>query len=145
MITEIYKDYLVTEQGEVFSTKREYPKVLKQSPNTNGHPSVVVRLNNKTKVLRVATMVAETYLDKRNKSFKHIIHLDGDITNNDVSNLLRSVYKANESDDNGITKTVTGYRACVNLDGKRIYLSTYDTKEQAEATQLGFIETLIHL
>lgn len=83
-MNRIYPSYRVTRAGRVWSDKSK--KYLKQADNGTGY--IFVRLRNKDviKNFYVHRLVAIEYLPNPS-DFPQVNHIDGDKTNNHVSNL----------------------------------------------------------
>lgn len=87
-----YKDteYFVTEDGKVFRNGRE----LKQSINDKGYYTLKLSFGKTTKKIRINQLVAELYIpNPENKP--EVNHLNGDKSNNNVSNLQWNTHKEN--------------------------------------------------
>ena len=80
-----FEDYSVTSDGRVFSYKRKV-KVEKAQIIKNGHCTVQFQKNGYPYIRSVAFLVANAFLPKPEIS-KMIRHKDGNLMNNDVSNL----------------------------------------------------------
>lgn len=81
---ENYTDYLITEDGQVFSTKRKC--YLKPSPNEKGYLQLVLCKEGIYKTFRIHRLVAENFIpNPENKP--QVNHIDGDKSNNHISNL----------------------------------------------------------
>ena len=78
-------DYLITEEGDVYSRKFRKLKKMKQR-NRGGYKAINISNNGKGKTYNVHRLVAETYLPNTD-NFTQINHIDEDKTNNNVSNL----------------------------------------------------------
>jgi hypothetical protein len=89
-----YKDtnYLVTEDGKIWSEKRK--KFLSACDNGTGYMNVVISIDSKFKHKYVHRLVAEVYLENPN-NYPHINHIDNNRYNNHVSNLEWSNYQLN--------------------------------------------------
>ena len=81
----IQTDYLITEEGDVYSRKFRKLKKMKQR-NRGGYKAINISNNGKGKTYNVHRLVAETYLPNTD-NFTQINHIDEDKTNNNVSNL----------------------------------------------------------
>lgn len=77
-------DYIVNSNGTIFSNKSN--KLLKPQKKGRGYLGVFLRVNGKCLQRYVHRLVAEKYLPNPN-NLPEVNHIDGDITNNDVSNL----------------------------------------------------------
>jgi len=80
-----YPNYFVTEEGLIFSSKTN--KFLKFSYDQQGYQRVCLYVGNcKNKTIKVHRLVAETFIENvENK--KDVNHIDGNKTNNNISNL----------------------------------------------------------
>ena len=81
-------EYIITSKGKVFSIKNGKFKELKQSEHNGKQPYHYVSLSNKGKKKNwfVHRLVALHFLDNPN-NLPQVNHKDGDVHNNDVSNL----------------------------------------------------------
>lgn len=75
--------YQVSNLGRVRGLKRN--RILKPSPNEKGYPQIALCKNGKMKTIKLHKLVAEVFIGKRDDL--EINHIDGDKTNNTVSNL----------------------------------------------------------
>ena len=82
----IQTDYLITEEGDVYSTKYGKLKKRKLQTDNNGYKTIKLWNNGKQKNYRVNRLVAETYIPNPD-NFPQVNHIDEDKTNNNVSNL----------------------------------------------------------
>jgi hypothetical protein len=80
-----FKDYCVTSDGAIYSLKSK--RFLNLQYNDNGYVVVTLRINYKTKTLRVHRLVAMMYLRDTYFDGAHVNHIDGDKSNNAVQNL----------------------------------------------------------
>lgn len=78
-----YESYLVCENGDVFSTKRN--KYLIKSFN-GGYAKVIIKVNGVSHNKLVHRLVAQAFIPNPNNK-PQINHIDGIKENNDVSNL----------------------------------------------------------
>lgn len=105
-----YPGYYITEKGDVFSNKRNSLKKLKLENHYTGY--LYVNLYNKDgrKHFRVHRLVAEMFIENpMNKLF--VNHIDGDKTNNEVSNLEWNTSSENTQHayDNLLANNASGY------------------------------------
>ena len=82
----IYTDYLITEEGDVYSHKFRKLKKMKQQTNDDGYKTVDLRNNGIRKIYKVHRLVTETYIPNPD-NLPEVNHIDEDKTNNNVSNL----------------------------------------------------------
>ena len=82
----IYTDYLITEEGDVYSTKYGKLKKKKQCTDTRGYKILDLYNNGKRKTYKVHRLVAQTYIPNPD-NLPQVNHIDEDKTNNNVSNL----------------------------------------------------------
>ena len=82
-----YKDtnYYVSIDGKVWNKKTKC--LLKQTPNNSGYIRYTLRINNSNISKQAHIMVIETWSDIKILSGQVINHIDGNKTNNDISNL----------------------------------------------------------
>lgn len=78
-----HPDYSVSSTGRVCSWKQGGARILKQSPDKDGYARVC--LDRKTR--RVHSLVALAFLGEAPEGCTLVRHLDGDNTNNNLSNL----------------------------------------------------------
>ena len=80
-----YPNYYATKEGQIFSAKSN--KFLKTSFDKQGYARVGIYIGNyRTKTIKVHRLIAETFIDNPlNK--KDVNHIDGDKSNNCISNL----------------------------------------------------------
>lgn len=81
-----FEDYAVDEFGNVFSYKYGKTRKLSQSKNTKGYTQVNLSLDGKMYPKRVHRLVAEAFIPNP-CNFPEVNHIDGDKSNNSVSNL----------------------------------------------------------
>ena len=93
-----FPDYQVSNLGNVRSLKRKKPRLLKPWTTAQGYKQVRLYLNTDTSVyLKVHYLVLKTFLGERPEG--HCVrHLDGDRTNNELSNLAYGTSEANWND-----------------------------------------------
>ena len=107
----IYRGYLLSEDGRVFSAKKmkrkdigtgflyylDYDDVneLNQSKDKNGYKKINVYVNGKQFSKNVHRMVAETYLENPH-NLPHVNHIDENKENNNIENLEWSTAQKNK-------------------------------------------------
>lgn len=97
------REYIVSSDGRVFSTKTE--EELKQFSNKKGYKEIALQMNGKNKMIRVNRLIAETFIPNPN-NLPQVNHIDGNKTNNDVSNLewCTCSYNIRHAFENGLYK-----------------------------------------
>ena len=105
--------YSVNKNGEVWSHKKykHKGKFLKQYKTKNGYLTVGLSANRKRKTFLVHRIVAKAFIDNVN-CYPEINHIDGDKTNNHVSNLewVTSSYNQIHAIKNGLQKFTDKHR-----------------------------------
>jgi len=82
---ERYRDYYVTIDGQVFSTKYKNPRLIKPN-NVGKYQTVRLSDGTKTKTFYLHRLVALAFLPKPTNSDR-VVHIDGNKHNNNVNNL----------------------------------------------------------
>lgn len=118
--------YLVSSEGYIISKKRKNAVPLKGRLSANGYLRVYIRVDGKRKDFFIHRLVAEHFLPNPN-SFTDVNHIDGDKTNNKVTNLEWCTHSHNvkHAFSKGLNAPV--YKPCV-IEG--IYYAS-----QTEASQ----------
>lgn len=88
-----FPNYLVNKSGQVFSVKRGDPIEINGSV-WQGYRKVTLSNGSKTKTIAVHRLVAQTFLNKPRGS-NIVNHIDGDKSNNKVSNLEWTNHRGN--------------------------------------------------
>lgn len=106
--------YRVTRDGRVLSVAHNWrgygEREMAPSPNSDGYPSVRLTVDGKRTRLAVHRLVARQFLPPRPSSAHEVRHLDGDKTNNHVSNLAWGTPKENADDRTRHGRTSRGRR-----------------------------------
>jgi hypothetical protein len=122
-----FPDYDVSDCGMV----KRGNKLLKQSENAKGYPRVQLSRNGKNWSRVVHSLVAEAFIGERPAGLQ-IRHLDGDKSNNDVSNLAYGTAAQNEAD-----KALHGTKAIGEKNGTH-------TKPESRPRGSGHSKTVLH-
>lgn len=80
----IVPDYLISKDGRLWSNKTS--RLIKAGVNKAGYVYANLRINGKTKPFAIHRLVAETFIDALKKD-QVVDHIDGDKTNNNLTNL----------------------------------------------------------
>jgi len=78
-------DYIVDSSGYILCKNRDKP--LKPSTNNKGYKLVTISVDGINKTISVHSAVAKTFLGDKSQDGLQINHIDGDKTNNSLSNL----------------------------------------------------------
>lgn len=82
------RNYAVSSHGRLASFDEDIDNKLLLKPHLNGgFPLISINSKGKSKALFVHNAVAEVFLKKRHAKCDHVIHLDHNKANNEVSNL----------------------------------------------------------
>ena len=141
-----FKNYSVSPIGEIWSEFAD-GRLLNPNPNATGYLSVSLSGPNGQKTFAVHRLVWDAYGDEPHQggSHRHIHHMDGDPTNNNIENLAyvaaavnardTKLNKTNTSGFRGVSKLKTSkrWRALTRIDGVQKSLGTFDTAEEASA------------
>ena len=79
-------DYLITEEGDVYSRKFRKLKKMKQHDDGRGYKKISLYTDGKSKTYKVHRLVAEIYIPNPD-NLPEVNHKDEDKTNNNLSNL----------------------------------------------------------
>lgn len=135
-----YKGYYANENGDIYSTFSK--KVLTPKIDKDGYLEYGLTVNNKIKYLRGHRIIAETFIpNPLNKPT--VNHIDGNKSNNSLSNLEWSTYSENNSHrfkilkvsppnkfyidiykDNSLIEKNCSLADCLNSNISRKYLKT---------------------
>ena len=147
---ENYEDYVISDQGRVFSYKRSI--FLKPAKDGGGYLFVILSKNGVCKSHRIHRLVALAFIpNPENK--ETVNHIDGIKTNNQADNLEWATHSENtqHSFDNGLQKppclkgTKNGRAKLLEkevLEIRRLY-STGDYSYRALAKMFGVDHSLI--
>lgn len=112
-------EYEVTREGLVFSVSSNWRgygrREMRQTPNSDGYPSVRIIVDGKRKRVAVHVLVAAKYLPPRPSSLHEVRHLDGDKMNRHADNLAWGTQKDNADDRerHGRTSRGKGHSAAI--------------------------------
>ena len=135
-----YANYYVSNCGRVKNIKTE--KILTSHISTTGYICIDLYKNNKRTKYRMHRLVSDTFLANLNH-FKCVDHIDGNRTNNLVTNLRWCTHSQNQgnrmkqSNLSSIFKGVYFHKQNMNwiaeitIKGKKIHLGCYKTQIEA--------------
>lgn len=117
--------------------RRTFPeKLMKPLNNGNGYMSVVFWTGNKQKRVYIHRLVAEHFI--ANPSAKpQVNHLDGDKSNNQISNLAWSTEKENMSHAYSTGLAKSGENCKFSVLKKEDVIEIYSTKGKVNAKELA--------
>ncbi|WP_081593560.1 HNH endonuclease [Rhizobium mesoamericanum] len=111
---EITFQYDVTRDGRVFSVDSNWRgygrREMKQTPNSDGYPSVRITVGGKRKRIAVHLLVAERFLPPKPSLLHQIRHLDDDKSRPCAENLAWGTAKENADDRERHGRTSRGAR-----------------------------------
>ena len=144
-ITGFENMYKIYENGDVERySKTTKPKILKHSISTHGYKCVHLYKNNKRKIFRIHRLLALNFIDNPN-NYPFVDHIDRDRQNNNLENLRWASISINCRNKKnygkymkGVTKTGKKFKSEIWINGKNVYLGTFDT--ELEAHQVFMIE-----
>jgi hypothetical protein len=131
--------YAASDCGKVFSYKRGI--YLKPGANGRGYLQVMLSKDGEVKNKKIHRLVAETFLEADDEK-NEVDHIDGDRTNNNLSNLRWVTSSENHQN----VKTAKGYywnkqfnrwQAYIRVNYKHIHLGLHYTEEQAREAYLN--------
>lgn len=137
-----YENYKINKKGEIMNIKKN--KVLKNQIGTRGYYQVKL----KRKHQNIHRLVALTFLDNP-KNLPLVNHKDGNILNNDLSNLefctasenihRSKISKANISGFKGVCycNSRKKWIATIGINGRTVNLGRFSTKEEAVKVREG--------
>ena len=85
---------MITEEGDVYSTRLRKLKKMKQRTNDDGYKIIDLYNNGKRKIYKVHRLVTETYIPNPD-NLPEVNHIDEDKTNNNIANLEWSTHAYN--------------------------------------------------
>ena len=145
MEIEGYPNYMIYDDGRIWSKCRGKGKFLKPKPDNNGYLLVNLCEDGKTKSMRVHRLLGIAFIpNPENKPF--IDHIDNNRQNNNIENLRWATVSENTRNKaaygavpfRGVNKNGNRFIARVTIYGKKKYLGYYDTAEEASETYLKY-------
>ena len=149
-IQDYENKYKIYKNGDIESCyKNGNTKILKPRKNSRGYFSYILSKNGQPKQLLQHRLIGIYFIPNLdNKEF--IDHIDGDRTNNSISNLRWVSQQENQLNKKNMGKYKKGvyfnkpnkkFRAQIQINGKKIFLGDYETEDEAAETyRLKFIE-----
>ena len=142
---EGFENYLIYEDGRIWSKCRGKGRFLKPNPDSHGYLCVVLWKDGKGKTTRLHRLLGNAYIPNlENKP--EIDHIDNIRQNNNIENLRWVTRSENERNKpafgavpfRGVTKNGKGFRARIKIDGKGKHIGTYDTPGEASEAFINF-------
>lgn len=149
IIKEVWRDlpeyegvYQISSLGRVKSFKFNRETVLNPSLSRKGYYCITLRKNSKSKRAQVHQLVAICFLNHTVCGMALVVnHIDGDRTNNKVSNLEITTNRANSSLKNVVRtsnyvgvcwyKAYNKWRATIVINYKKVHLGYFDNELDA--------------
>lgn len=130
-----YEDYMVDEEGNVYSCKFGRIRKLKAASTSSGYFDVALSKNGCVKTCQIHRLVYATFIGDIEKG-KEIIHIDRNKYNNKLSNLravTRSENAFSRRKGKGYcwNKKARKWQAQIKEGGKCIHLGLFDKEEDA--------------
>jgi len=123
-----FSDYYVTPEGDIYSTKRQKPKQLTffLDESIGYRRSTIVDDFGKKRSMLLHRLIAITFLGKAPTEFHEVNHIDGDKTNNALSNLewVTRAENLEHAFTNGL-KTVSGQNNPRSILSEKEVLEVY--------------------
>lgn len=128
-------DYKVYEDGTIISVKGQHEKIMKLRPNPKGYLRIILRIDNKPQDWLVHRLVATLFIPNPDNK-PQVDHIDGNKSNNSVSNLRWVTALENRHNENTANNFCGHLRSknAVTVGDKRIY--TYYKNGKYKYTQI---------
>ena len=130
-----YENYSINEDGVIFNKKN---KIMK--PSINGHGYCVVNLykDKQKRMFSIHQLMFMVFYGIESDRKNVIDHIDGNKTNNKLSNLQYVTQRLNTTKDRKSKTGLTGvyeykgrFQSAIRVNGKKIHLGTFETAEKA--------------
>jgi len=139
-----WEGYFASWQGDIFSSKKGVLKKLKSYREPPSYPRVSLCRNGEIIGYNVHTLVALTFLGERPPHKDLVRHLDGNPSNNAVSNLAYGTYAENEADKEVHGRRLRGHAVAGSklteddvLQIRHLYMDGYSQNAIAETFGLN--------
>lgn len=108
-----FENYLINEKGEIYSNHTN--KILKTYVGKDGYKRIDLRKDGKKYKLKIHRLVLSTFSNKEYKNEFDVNHIDGNKSNNNISNLEWCTRKENinHAVHNGLNKQ------CIKIIAKK--------------------------
>lgn len=131
--------YKVDDEGNVWSFKNNNVRKLKPAPDKDGYLKVLLCKDGKETTHYNHRLVAKFYLQHDTKDLV-IDHINRDKSDNRIENLrlVTSAQNSWNTNAKGAYKigTTTKWFSSIHVNGKQIYLGTFDTSDLAHSAYL---------
>lgn len=125
-----YPTYLISDYGRILN---QQTKTLKKTPlDNNGYPQVALYKNNKGKTFQVHRLEYKTFYPEQDLTNKVINHIDGDKTNNSLSNLECVTYQKNNHHAEYAIKTHSCSKAVLMFDKDGNIINEFSSVAEAQ-------------
>jgi len=130
-----YEEYSINENGIIFNKKN---KIMKPSINGCGYYVVNLYKNKQRKMFSVHQLMFMAFYGIKSDKRNVIDHIDGDRTNNSLSNLQYVSQRLNTTKNRKSNTGLSGsyehkgrFQSAIRINGKKIHLGSYNTAEEA--------------
>jgi hypothetical protein len=146
--------YSINKFGQVKNEKGLIMKTFigksKNSPIHKGYHRIALVVDDKRKKFFVHILMAKTFLNYDSYENPIVDHIDNDSFNNNLDNLQVTTKRHNSSKDVvrkvnnllGVYKRGNTYCSAIKINGKKVYLGTFKTEQEAHEQYMKALNKL---